>query len=264
MNLKTILTITTLCFAVITAQAQEKTRIGKYHLGVGLSIHSILDEGYAPMTFNGLNPNLTFSFQKDNNQNRIGFGLDAVYGKLKYEDFELFETDLIDVNLFALYARALDLGNEKTKFHLGGMIDYRILFLLNMPEEFTVGNVSYTVGLNLGLYVGLDYQLSDRDQLAINFKHPLFGNIVRNPYTGFNNTTVLLTDYGDNLAPLIFHNPEWTHGFKFFRPRLEIAWERQLSSNKIFVPKFSIEYLSYNSINPIKYFRTNFSIGINF
>jgi len=212
MKAKTILTITIICLAFIFSNAQDKQRIGHYNIGVGLSTHSILDDGYAAFTFNSVNPNLTFSFQRDKNKNRIAYGLDAVVGKTNYKKYELFKTDLYDIDLFALYAREINLKNDKMKLHLGGIIDYRILFLLNMNDEFAV----------------------------------------------------LLTNYGNDLLPLIFHNPELTHGFKFFRPSLELAWEKQLSSGKILVPKISTEYLSYNSINPVKYFRTNLSIGLKF
>jgi len=264
MKAKTILTITIICLAFIFSNAQDKQRIGHYNIGVGLSTHSILDDGYAAFTFNSVNPNLTFSFQRDKNKNRIAYGLDAVVGKTNYKKYELFKTDLYDIDLFALYAREINLKNDKMKLHLGGIIDYRILFLLNMNDEFAVGNVSYTVALSLGAYANFDYQYNEENKFSLTFKHPLLSNVVRNPYTGYNNETVLLTNYGNDLLPLIFHNPELTHGFKFFRPSLELAWEKQLSSGKILVPKISTEYLSYNSINPVKYFRTNLSIGLKF
>lgn len=277
MKVKTLLTITLLlCFAMIASNGQNKEqhekhhkkqgkkRISEFNVGVGLAAHSILDEGYAAFAFNSINPNLNLSYQRDKNNNRMEFGLDAVVGSTNYNDYKLFKTSLIDVNLYALYARRLNLNNEKMQLHLGGIADYDILFLLNMPEEYDVGNVSYTVATSLGLYVGYDYQINEKNKASINFKHPLISNVVRNPYTGYNQTTALLTDYGDNLPPLIFHNPQLTHGFKFFRPSLELEWERKISQKTTLVPKLSIEYLNYNSINPIKYFRTNLSIGINF
>ena len=264
MKAKTILSITILCLAFLYSNAQDKKRIGHYNIDVGVSIHSILDKGYADFTFNSVNPNLKFYFQRDKNKNRIAYGLDAVAGKTNYRGYRLFKTNLFDVNLFAFYARELNLKNEKMKLHLGAIADYRVLFLLNMPPEFQIGNVSYAVALSLAAYVNFDYQLNKENKFSLTFKHPILSNVVRNPYTGYNNTTVLLTDYGDNLVPLIFHNPELTHGFKFFRPSLELAWEKQLSSGKILVPKFSLEYLSYNDINPINYFRTNLSIGLKF
>ncbi len=265
MNIKAFLVSTIFSLFFIHTNAQDKKqRVGKYDVSVGAAAHSILDQGYAAFTFNSLNPNYEFSFQRDQDSNRIGLGLNGVVGKTNYNDYRLFETNLIDVNLFAFYAKALDRGNEKTKIHIGGILDYRILFLLNMRDEFTVGNVSYTAALNLGLYLGLDYHFSEKTNLAISFKYPLLGNVVRNPYTGFDQSTTLLTDYGDNLPPLIFHNPEWVHGFKFFRPCLEVAMEKRITSRLWLVPKLSIEYLRYNAINPIQYFITNFSIGINF
>lgn len=264
MKPKSIITITLLCFLVLQLNAQKNDRTAKFNLGVGISVHSILDEGYAPFTFNSANPSFNFSFIRDKDNNRIAAGLNTSIGKTNYMDYNLFETNLIDVNLFALYARKIEFNIKNSSLHIGTMVDYRILFLLNMRDEFTVGNVSYTAATSFGLYTSYDYKINDKNNLRFNIKYPLISNVVRNPYTGFNQATTLLTDFGENLVPLIFHDPKLVHGFKFIRPSLELEWEKQLSSKFILVPKVEIEYLNYNAINPIEYFKTNFSIALNF
>lgn len=256
----------TCCFCLISfgLHASEKNRLADLEAEIGLSIHSILDDGYAAFTFNSVNPVYAFSFERDKNTNRIGFGLDAVIGSTNYNDYALFKTTLIDFELYALYARKIGLKSEQSDIYLGPVLDYDILFLLNMDDEFQVGNVSYTVALSLGLYAGLDHEFSEKNELSAAFQLPLLTSVVRNPYTGYNQTTTLLTDYGDNLPPLIFHNPEITHGFDFFRPRIDLKWKYQLTDKLKLAPAAGIEYLSYNAINPIKYFRSDLSIALIF
>jgi len=251
-----------MCFSNIL-QAQKSKSSTDYKVAVGLSIHSILDEGYAPMTFNSVTPNIKASLIKDKEKSYFEAGFDFGYGSTNYNDYALFKTDLIDVDLFALYAVKNQI-NDKLNFKIGGMLDYRILFLLNFPPEFEVGNASYTAAISLGLYAGLDYQWTDKDKLSLNFSNPLLSNVVRPPYTGYDQATTIKTDYGNNLVPLIFHDPQWTHGFKFFRPKLQVGWEHELSSKLSLTTDLSTEYLNYNHINPIKAFKTNLTVGLKF
>jgi len=264
MKTRLILTNILVCFILYCVQAQDKKRIGIYDLGVGISSHSILEESYAPFPFNSVNPYLRFSFERDKNGHRMEAGLDLTFGTTNYNDFELFQTNLINVDLYLLYAKAIKMKNEKMNFHLGAIVDYDILFLINMRDEFDAGNISYNVALSLGPYAALEYQFNEQNIFKLVFDMPILTQVVRNPYTGYDQNVIQLTEYGDNLPPVIFHKPKLTHGFDYFRPNLSFEWQKKFEGGRIISPKVSIQYLNYEPINPIAYFQTNFSIGLKF
>ena len=258
---KITFTITFLLLSIFTLTAQgvknKPIRKNIIHLQFGLGRGYFKDLIYSPLNYSSGGLVVNSGYQRYlKNDNRLFFSADFQFGELNTTVSEFNTSDHYNINLDLGFLKNIPINCSEIKFRLGGQ------YHTYMDVVFYDGTEAITFyGLHsLDLIGSISWAISARHALGSTMSLPVFGLLIRPPWTGWDKYIV---EHEDNRIPIFFRG-KWTSLNDFFAINWNIQYQFSISSKWDLAAKYQFRYYRTENLKTAIVPSNQFTIGTNF
>jgi hypothetical protein len=190
------------------------------------------------------------------NDNLLFLASDIQFGELNTEVSEYNTSDHYSVNLELGFLGNIPVNASELKLWLGGQ--YHFYF----DAVFYEGTEAITFyGLHgLDLTGSISWNISSKHELSSTISLPVFGLLVRPPWTGWDKYIV---EHEDNRLPLFFRG-KWTSLNDFFAANLNIKYHFAIGTRWSLTAEYLFRYYRTDELATAIIPSNQFTIGTSF
>jgi hypothetical protein len=254
-----IITLLLLSILTITAQDLKDKVIRKntLHLQLGLEDGYFKDLNFSPLNYSsrGLVVNLGYQryLKKDDH---LFFSANIQPGELTTAASEFNTSDHYNLNLEFGCLKNIRNNASEIKTLLGGQYHtYMDVVLYDGTEAITFYGLH-----SLDLIGSISWAISARHALGSTMSLPVFGLLIRPPWTGWDKYIV---EHEDNRIPIFFKG-KWTSLNDFFAINWSIQYQFAISSKWDLAAKYQFRYYRTESLKTAIVTSNQFTFGTNF
>jgi hypothetical protein len=260
--MKTItLTSTLFLLSIITLAAQgDKDRIIRnniIHLQFGMERGYFKDLNFSPLNYSsgGLVVNSGYKRYFKNND-RLFFSVNTQLGELNTAVSEFNTSDHYNFNIELGYLKNIPVNSSELKLWLGGQ--YHFYF----DAVFYEGTEAITYyGLHgLDLTGNISWDISSKHELSSTISLPVFGLLLRPPWTGWDKYIV---EHEDNRLPLYFRG-KWTSLNDFFAFNWNIQYHFAITPGWSLTAEYQFRYYRTDELKTAIIPSNQFTAGTRF
>jgi hypothetical protein len=252
-------TIILIIFRVILLKAQvtetKPIKRNMFNFQVGFEYGYYKDLNYSPLNYSARGTVLGIEYQRlVHNQNRLFFSSNFQIGNLHSSASEYFVSKHYNLNLKLGYLVNIIPDASKAKIHLGGQLSsYTDAVLYNDTEAVTYFGLH-----SLDIKGSVTWNISDKHKVNSNLSVPVYGLLVRPPYSGFDKFME------ESSYTNILFRGIWTSFNNYFAFNWSLQYECIVSDNWSVMAKYQFMYYK-TKIPDIAIIPSNqFTIGFNF
>jgi hypothetical protein len=256
---KVVLTITLLLLSLFTLTAQgggNKTiRKNNINLGFGLGCGYLKDLNYSPLSYSSVGVVVNASYLRNLKNNNLLFLTSNIqYGELNTAVSEYNTSDHYNVNLELGFLGIIPVNVSEIKFRLGGQ--YHAYFDIVFYDSESA--ITFYGLHSLDLSGIISWDISPRHALSSTISLPVFGLLVRPPWTGWDMYTIYHESY-----PLFFKG-RWTSLNDFFAVNLNIQYHFSIVTRWDLTAKYLFRYYRTDELETAIIPSNQFTIGTSF
>lgn len=257
---KIALSITLFFLSLVTLTAQgvgNKTiRKNNFNLGFGLGRGYLKDQNYSPLSYSSSGVVFNAGYRRNINGNLLFLTSDIQFGELNTVVSEYNTSDHYDFNLELGYLNKIPVNVSDLKLWLGGQ--YHSYFDIVFYE----GTKAITFyGLHsLDLSGCISWDISSKHELISTISLPVFGLLIRPPWTGWDKYIV---EYEDNRIPIFFRG-KWTSLNDFFAVNLNIQYHFTIGPGWDLMAEYLFRYYRTDELKAAIIPSNQFTIGTSF
>ncbi|AFM02608.1 hypothetical protein Fleli_0106 [Bernardetia litoralis DSM 6794] len=253
-----------LFFAILnTATAQEnssqKSSFKKNTIGMqaGYTQSYIKDLNYSPLNYSAQGFNIGLSYERITKKENLFFlKTDFSSSTLSHKISDKFDADRYLVNLEIGYLKNIHLSNEKLNLKIGGSyhsyIDATFFDGIEAITFFTLHGVDISTRFS--------YQISSKKRLTTSLSVPVFGLLVRPPYTGWDK---FIIESQDTPAKVFFRG-DLASINKYVALNWNLNYSYSLSPKWNLSAQYQLRYYKTKELDLAKYLTNQLSFGANF
>jgi hypothetical protein len=258
---KIILTITFLLCSILTLLAQDiEGKVIKENiiqLQIGLEKGYFKDLNFSPLNYSSRGLAINLGYQRFfKNDDRFFFSSDFQSGELNTAVSDFNTSDHYNLNLEIGYLKNIPNNTSKIKILIGGQ------FHSYIDVVFYEGSEAVTFyGLHsLDLTGRISWDISTRHALFSTISLPVFGLLVRPPWTGWDKYIV---DHQNNPLPVFFRG-NWTSLNDFFAFNWDIQYQYAITPRWDLTAQYQFRYYRTEELKTAIIPSNQFTIGTNF
>jgi hypothetical protein len=257
---KFALSITLFLLSLFTLTAQgvgNKTiRKNNINLGFGIGRGYLKDQNYSPLSYSSSGVVVNAGYRRNINGNLLFLTSDIQFGELNTAVSEYNTSDHYNVNLELGFLGNIPVNASEIKLRLGGQ--YHAYFdIIFYDDELAIT----FYGLHsLDLSGSISWDISSKHELSSTISLPVFGLLVRPPWTGWD---IYITEHEDNRLPLFFRG-KWTSLNDFFAVNLNIQYHFTIGPGWDLMAEYRFRYYRRDELNTAIIPSNQFTIGTSF
>jgi hypothetical protein len=258
-NLTLTSTLFLLSIFTLTAQGAKDEVIRKniLHLQFGLERGYFKDFNFSPLNYSSSGLVVNLGYQRYlKNDNCLFFSTNIEVGELNTAVSEFNTSDHYNLNLELGYLKNIPNKAAKIKTQLGGQ--YHSYF----DVVFYDGHEAITFyGLHsLDLIGSISWDIAARHALSSTISLPVFGLLIRPPWTGWDKYII---EHEDNRVPLFFRG-KWTSLNDFFAFNWNIQYHFAITPGWGLTAKYQFRYYRTELLKTAIIPSNQFTIGTDF
>lgn len=255
MNIRFIFILFFLPFLELEAQTVNEHLSSKNQVGIqiGFAKNFLSDEVFSPLNYsgNGINFGLSYKILKPKHLllSEINYSISTISNSIS--TYTESRNDVADLRIS--YLRKVGSASKSFKMYFGGGLSNHFNNLIFEDADATTYFNLHAV--ELSYYAA--YHINSKHQLNLLLHVPIFGVLVRPPYTGWD------SDSFEKTGLALAYNGKWTSTKDFSGLVLAASYEYSLSSKVNVLLKSSFQYYKTDYLGAAKNFSIQNSIGIN-
>lgn len=227
---------------------------------IGPHFGYLRDLNYSPLNYreSGLLLSLAYAHRSKRDNVLFTTDIDFTPGKLRTDASDFFTTEFLQANIEMSVLFKL-LPKEPGRFSLFAGPQYNsFIHYMDWGAEFD----SWTYFMVHGLYVKVlgEYKLTQRARLQTSLSVPVFSNLVRPPYNGFDQYVV---DHSEQIVQLSFKGESASFD-KFVGVDWKTTYRYEPFTRLGFVFTYLARYQWVPGENSVKHFQNQLSTGMTF
>jgi hypothetical protein len=258
---KTSLLIAFYFYSIGSLIAQDVT--GEYFRHNLIQLQFGIEQGYqkdlnfSPLNYTSGGLAIDAGYQRFlRNEDRLSFSLWFQSGKLNTGDYDFNTSDHYNFNLEIGYLKKISGSATGFNTYIGGQYhSYVDVVFFDGTEAFSFYGLH-----SIDLAGGLSWNISGRQTLLSTVSLPVFGLLVRPPWTGWNK---YIEDHESNPVP-IFFNGNWTSLNNFLAFNLNVQYQYALSTRWDVAAKYQFRYYRTEELKTAIIPIHQFTVGTNF
>lgn len=253
-----ILLMSALLAGVLYAQEKKPSKVKgttMLSLNAGINTGSLLDRNLSPLIYRKSGSFYSFDYQRYSGKSKNLFLGNVAYmgGSATSIASEIFTTSYIDGAVSFAWLRKTA-SKVKVDFYLGGGYSSFINYM-----EFNNTNEAFTFSLahSLSLSAYADWFITDKQKMNFSLSSPIFGLLVRPPYSGYDDE---LSTNLDHPLKLITNGEVQTMNNLFimnFKMKHQYQINERLSTNLAY-------NFTYQKLPKVNQFNHQLSAGLNY
>ncbi len=222
---------------------------------VGYNQTYFKDLNFSPLNYDASSFGVGIQYLRSTQRNNYFFAnIDFSPSVLKAAISEFNDADRYLANLEIGFLVNLTKSKEKWNFLLGGQYHTYLSFLFYGDDDA----ITFLGLHSLDLKAKFDYQFSQKHRLSTNIALPIFGLLVRPPYTGWNK---FLGD-NENRPLKILTTGDWTSFNDFFAFQWAISYQYQFNPKWSFIASNTFSYYKTDQLDLNKNIDNLFAVGL--
>jgi hypothetical protein len=256
-----IITITLLLLSISGIVAQENNtepkRKNALNLQVGLERGYFKDANFSPLNYAVGGLAASIGYRRNLNHNHCLFFVSDVHmGQITTSVSDFNTSDHYKVNLELGYLKSIPLNTTLFKAQFGGQ------FHSFLDAVFYAGgeSITYFALHSFDLVGNFSADISDKHSFESSVSLPVFGLLVRPPWTGWNK---FIMENEDNPIPIFFKG-KWTSLNNFFAFNLNIQYKYKISPAWDLAATYQFRYYHTNPLETAIIPTNQITIGTNY
>ena len=252
------LTISLLVLSLFTLTAEgvgKKTiRKSNINLGFGLGCGYLKDQNYSPLSYSSSGVVVNAGYRRNINGNLLFLTSDIQFGELNTAVSEYNTSDHYNINLELGFLKNIPINCSEIKFRLGGQ--YHAYFDIVFYDSESA--ITFYGLHSLDLTGSISWNISSKHALSSTISLPVFGLLIRPPWTGWDIYTIYNESY-----PLFFKG-RWTSLNDFFAFNLNILYHFSIATRWDLTAKYLFRYYRTDELETAIIASNQFTIGTSF
>ena len=257
---KIALTIILLLWGLFTLTAQgvgNKTiRKNNINLGFGLGRGYLKDQNYSPLSYSSSGVVVNAGYLRNINGNLLFLTSNVQFGDLNTAVSEFNTSDHYNINLELGFLKNIPINCSEIKFRLGGQ--YHAYFDIVFYDSESA--ITFYGLHSLDLTGSISWDISSKHALSSTISLPVFGLLIRPPWTGWD---MYITEHEDNRLPLFFRG-KWTSLNDFFAVNLNIQYQFAIGPGWDLTAKYYFRYYRTDELKTAIIASNQLTIGASF
>ena len=242
----------------LTAQGVGNKTIRKnnINLGFGLGRGYLKDQNYSPLSYSSGGVVVNAGYRRNINDNLLFLTSDIQFGELNSAVSDYNTSDHYNVNLGLGFLGNIPVNASEIKFRLGGQ--YHAYFDIVFYDSESA--ITFYGLHSLDLTGSISWDISSRHALSSTISLPVFGLLIRPPWTGWD---MYITEHEDNRLPLFFRG-KWTSLNDFFAVNLNIKYHFAIGPGWDLTAEYMFRYYRTDELETAIIPSNQFTIGTCF
>ena len=254
-----ISTLFLLCIITLAAQngRDEVIRKNILQLQFGPELGYFKDLNFSPLNYSNSGLAINFGYQRYlKNDNRLFFSAGFSPDELKTDASEFNTSDHYNLNLELGFLKNIRTNSPKIKTQLGGQ--YHAYFDIVFYDSESA--ITFYGLHSLDLTGSISWDISSRHALSSTISLPVFGLLIRPPWTGWD---TYISEHEANRLPLFFRG-KWTSLNDFFAVNLNIQYQFAIGPGWDLTAKYLFRYCRTDELKTAIIASNQFTIGASF
>ena len=257
---KLTLTITLLLLSlfILTAQGIGKKTIRKnnINLGFGLGCGYLKDQNYSPLSYSSGEVVVNAGYRRNINGNLLFLTSNIQFGDLNTAVSKFNTSDHYNANLELGFLGNIPVNASEIKLRLGGQ--YHAYFDIVFYDSESA--ITFYGLHSLDLTGSISWNISSKHALSSTISLPVFGLLIRPPWTGWD---MYITEHEDNRLPLFFRG-KWTSLNDFFAVNLNIKYHFAIGPGWDLTAEYMFRYYRTDELETAIIPSNQFNVGSSF
>ncbi|MEL7160719.1 MAG: hypothetical protein AAFN92_08165 [Bacteroidota bacterium] len=226
-------------------------------LTVGLNQGYLKDENFSPLHYSSGGLRLGLGYRRNTkNGDRWHAEIGAGLLKIRTNGKKVAFTNRYLIDLAVGYRKGISPADADKRFFVGG--NYRTYVDLTLFDESEAVTFFGLHGFEVA--ADADWKTGKRQRLRAGLAVPVFAQLVRPPYTGWDK---FIVDNADNI-PRVLTRGTWTSLNAFTGLRAEFGWAYQASDRWTLEANYALAYYATQRLDPVRSLNNQFALKTTF
>ena len=242
----------------LTAQGVGNKTIRKniINLGFGLGRGYLKDQNYSPLSYSSGGVVVNAGYRRNINDNLLFLTSVIQFGELNSAVSDYNTSDHYNVNLGLGFLGNIPVNASEIKLRLGGQ--YHAYFDIVFYDSESA--ITFYGLHSLDLTGSISWNISSKHALSSTISLPVFGLLIRPPWTGWD---MYITEHEDNRLPLFFRG-KWTSLNDFFAVNLNIKYHFAIGPGWDLTAEYMFRYYRTDELETAIIPSNQFNVGSSF
>lgn len=221
-------------FAQVEEQPMNKMK-NALRIQAGLEQGYFKDLNFSPLNYNSIGLAIKFGYEREmKNNDLLFFTINPQLGRIRSEASKYTTSDHYNVNLELGYLVELPVKSSKIEAMVGGQWHHYLDLTFHEGTEA----VSFFGLHSLDLLGQVSLNINEKQSLASNLSLPVFGLLVRPPYSGWDKYIV---EHATNPLSVFFRG-DWTSFNDYLAFSWNVQYQYQLASTVELIAEYQFGY----------------------
>lgn len=244
------------CFCSLLS-AQQTTPKNSLGLSGGISAGWLTDLNYSPLNYKNNGSAFGLHYRRHTKKNyRLYANIELGLTTLKNDISNSFDADNYLANIEIGYLKPTNLPNDRLQLYVGGQYHT----FLNTVFFDGTESISFFGVHGVDIAGQLDYQVNEKSQLTMGLSIPVFGQLVRPPYTGWNK----FVQENENTPVVVMTTGEWTSLNDYFGINWTLDYRYTLSQKWDLAAHYRFQYYQTDVLKESKIAANQLRVGLHY